>query len=63
MESRAHTKFAACVLNSARFIEMDAILQADFSSVRAPLGGDKVYKDECIYSFQTPVSCHDVMLT
>lgn len=35
--------------------EMDAILQADLSSVRTPQGGDRVYKDECIYSFQTPV--------
>ena len=42
---------------------MDAVLQADLSSVRAPLGGDKVYKDECVYSFQTLVSLNDVMIT
>ena len=34
---------------------MDAILQADLSCIRTPQGGDRVYKDECIYSFQTPV--------
>ena len=42
---------------------MDAVLQADLSSVHAPLGGDRVYKDECIYSYQTPVRMHDVMLS
>ena len=35
---------------------MDFVLRADLSSVRTPKGGDRVYKDECIYSFQTPVS-------
>ena len=42
---------------------MDAILQADLSRVRAPSGGDRVYKDECIYSFHTPVRSSDVMCT
>ena len=42
---------------------MDAVLQADASSVRVPRGGDRVYKDECVYSFQTPVSLADVMVT
>jgi len=32
---------------------MEAVLQGD---VRVPLGGDKVYKDQCVYSFDTPVS-------
>lgn len=42
---------------------MESILQADLKGVRAPLGGDRVYKDECIYSFQTPVRPNDVMFT
>ena len=42
---------------------MEAVLQADASSVRVPRGGDRVYKDECVYSFQTPVSLADVMVT
>ena len=42
---------------------MEAILQADLSKVRAPSGGDRVYKDECIYSFQTPVGPYYVMIT
>ena len=25
--------------------------------VRVPAGGEKVYKDQCVYSFDTPVSC------
>lgn len=35
---------------------MDVLKQIDWSSVKTPLGGDKVYKDECVYSFDTPVS-------
>ena len=31
-------------------------LQKYLDSVRVPKGGDKVYKDECAYSFETPVS-------
>ena len=45
---------------------MAAVLQGkDLSSVRVPLGGDKVYKDECIYCFDTPVSmyvCYSLLL-
>ena len=29
-------------------------LQSD--SLRVPKGGDKVYKDECVYCFNSPVS-------
>ena len=32
---------------------MEQISSAD---VRVPRGGDKVYKDQCIYCFQSPVS-------
>ena len=42
--------------------EMEAIREADLRRVRAPSGGDMVYKDECIYSFQTPVGSNDVMV-
>lgn len=35
---------------------MELLLQKDLSSVRVPRGGDKVYKDECVYSFDTAVS-------
>jgi len=35
------------------WVEMEAVLQGE---VRVPLGGDKVYKDQCVYSFDTPVS-------
>lgn len=46
---------------TALMLKMEAILQADLSSLRSPLGGDKVYKDECIYSFHTPVRPYDVI--
>jgi ubiquitin carboxyl-terminal hydrolase 5/13 len=46
----------AISLEKAGCAEMEAILQADLSKVLAPSGGDRVYKDECIYSFQTPES-------
>ena len=32
---------------------MEQISSAD---VRIPRGGDKVYKDQCVYCFQSPVS-------
>ena len=35
---------------------MEILQQKNLNGVRTPLGGDKVYKDECIYSFDTPVS-------
>ncbi len=35
---------------------MELVLQKDISTVRVPKGGDRVYKDECVYSFDTPVS-------
>ncbi|MPC16386.1 Ubiquitin carboxyl-terminal hydrolase 5 [Portunus trituberculatus] len=31
-------------------------LRQHFSRIRVPQGGDKVYKDECMFSFDTPVS-------
>ncbi len=34
---------------------MELVSQKDLGSVRMPRGGDKVYKDECVYSFDTPV--------
>ena len=38
-----------------RTLNMEILQQKNLSSVRTPLGGDKVYKDECVYSFDTPV--------
>lgn len=35
---------------------MELLLQKDLGSVRTPRGGDRVHKDECIYSFDTPES-------
>lgn len=35
---------------------MAEILQPHLSKLRVPKGGDKVYKDECIYSFDSPVN-------
>ena len=32
---------------------MEALRQGE---VKVPLGGDKVYKDQCVLSFDTPVS-------
>ena len=37
---------------------MELLLQKDLGSVRTPRGGDRVHKDECIYSFDTPVRPH-----
>jgi Variant UBP zinc finger len=36
--------------------EFDAELQANLRRVKVPTQGQKIYKDECIYSFDTPVS-------
>ena len=44
-----------CISQRVLYI-MDILQQKSLGSVRTPLGGDKVYKDECIYSFDTPVS-------
>ena len=37
---------------------MDAIeeLRKRLQQIKAPLGGEKVYKDECAFSFDNPVS-------
>lgn len=35
--------------------EFDAELQANLRRVKVPTQGQKIYKDECIYSFDTPV--------
>ena len=35
---------------------MEVLQRKDWSSIRVPMRGDKVYKDECVYSFDTPVS-------
>ena len=35
---------------------MAASLRQHISKIRTPSGGEKVYKDECTYSFDTPVS-------
>lgn len=37
---------------------MDLLLNSEFNNVRVPKATDKIYKDECIYSFRTPVSAH-----
>lgn len=34
---------------------MEVLEGVDLSRVRVASGGDKVYKDECVYSFHTPV--------
>lgn len=31
-------------------------LYENLNKIKIPLGGDKVFKDECAYSFDTPVS-------
>ena len=41
----------SCVIS--RDVEMEALQQGE---VKVPLGGDKVYKDQCVFSFDTPVS-------
>ena len=35
---------------------MAASLDKHSAKIKTPLGGDKVYKDECVYCFDTPVS-------
>ena len=49
----AEIKRSRVGLVSHVWVEMEAVLQGE---VRVPLGGDKVYKDQCVYSFDTPVS-------
>lgn len=35
----------------------------DVSCINVPIGGDRVYKEECVYSFDTPVRKVSVELT
>ncbi len=35
---------------------MEVALGKDLKSLRVAQGGDKVYKEECVYCFNTPVS-------
>lgn len=32
------------------------VLSAHLKNIRVPCGQDNVYKDECVYSYDTPVS-------
>lgn len=32
------------------------LLSAQLKNIRVPCGQDNVYKDECVYSYDTPVS-------
>lgn len=34
---------------------MDASMESLLSSVKAPINNEKVYKEECMFSFDTPV--------
>jgi len=36
-------------------IEAQRILQDALPKIRVPHAGDRVYKDECVFSFDTPV--------
>ena len=38
--------------------KMAASFAPHLSKIRSPFGGEKVYKDECVYSFDSPVSQH-----
>lgn len=33
-------------------------LKPHLSSIRTPVAGDKVFKDQCAFSFDSPVSLH-----
>ncbi len=35
---------------------MEVLQGIDLTSIKTAKGGDRVYKDECIYSFETPVN-------
>ena len=41
---------------------MDAIEELKKRTVKAPIGGEKVYKDECAFSFDNPVSLRFLQL-
>ena len=34
---------------------METLQSKDLTSIRVPKGGDRVHKEECVYSFHTPV--------
>ena len=38
------------------FAEMEIIASKNLGALRVAKGGDKVYKDECVYCYDTPVS-------
>ena len=35
---------------------MEALQGVDTANIKVAKGGDRVYKEECIYSFDTPVN-------
>ena len=39
-----------------QFAEMEIIASKNLGALRVAKGGDKVYKDECVYCYDTPVS-------
>ncbi|CAG7723166.1 unnamed protein product [Allacma fusca] len=39
---------------SAMNPEVEALVRAGMSKARSPVGGDRVYKEECVYSFDNP---------
>lgn len=44
------------VKDSSRDTEMEIVQSKDLKWLRVARGGDKVYKDECVYCFNCPVS-------
>lgn len=38
-------------------VDMEVVQGKNLSLLRVAKGGDMVYKDECIYCFNSPVSC------
>ena len=42
---------------------MEVLASKDLQSVRVAKGGEKVYKDECIYCFNSPVSTLFIVLS
>ena len=56
----SYTRYVPCMTFFQEFVFKMAAsaVHAQLSSCQlsVPQGGDKVYKDECVYSFDTPVS-------
>ena len=55
-QTTGNNRYIAKRARRTHFVSNEVLLHKALNGVRVPQGGDKVYKDECVYSFDNPVS-------